>query len=75
MPSRYGKRHYNDIAQIIEDQHRGAAEMTGEEMRLAIAVQFAVLLKTDNPLFDGSRFYDKCKGPVCYLPKKEGNPK
>ena len=64
---RYSKAAYNDVAEVIASQRRGAASMTGEEMRLAIAVQFAVMFSTDNPRFDRVKFYDACKGEVkCY---------
>ena len=55
--SRYSKKHYEDIAEIIDNISDGTNHINRETLIRCLAVMF----RQDNPNFDWDRFVEACK--------------
>lgn len=53
---RYGKRHYEDMVDVLQRARQSTADSSSESMLLTVAVALAQMFKADNPKFDASYF-------------------
>lgn len=60
--SRYHKRHYEDVAKIINSLHNCRCGPEGQKPAwwILLRSRFASMFEKDNPLFNRERFYGAC---------------
>ena len=61
MGSKYQKRHYEDVAEILK-AHLDSTRKDGYHHKTmdSIVREFSLMFEDDNPLFDRERFLEAC---------------
>lgn len=61
MPATFQKRHYEAVAQLLQDQFpEKGRKQSREEYREQIISAFVIAFRRDNPNFSGDRFRAAC---------------